>query len=403
MRSKGEGSGPFRVGKGWRAYVTVNGTRQYTKVYPTKALAQAEKKLLIERRDKGRLTPGATGTLEQWLTRWLRSVEPKDETDPKQHRRKTYAMDKWIIESKILPALGTVKLSALTEDHIEDWLAGLNVAASSKRRYLAPMKTALNVAVKRGRIGYNPAERVELAPSKKANTTSFSREDRDAILAAATGRNRVRWHLSLKLGIRPAEALGLTWPDFDETAGTLTIRHQMLRATGYGLYLQDKAKTDEGERVIRLPKSLVAMLAEHRMEQMLEIAQQGPDRFVFEKDGEPVALLFTQVNGRPIDVKMDTKLWHQLLDAAGLPNVRRYQSRHTAASHLLVDSGGDIAVTAKILGHADPAFTYRTYVHPLEEREAALMDRLDAPLAPHPAPHGADASEHERTQRTPNP
>jgi integrase len=372
--------------------VTVNGKRAYTKIYPTKAAASAAKKELIARRDDGRLTPGATGTLGQWMMHWLDNVA--------QHRPKTYAMDKWVIETKILPTLGPVKLSGLTEEHLEQWLAELKVAPSSQRRYLAPMKTALNLAVKRGKIGFNPAERVELAPVKKADTTAFSRLDRDAILKAATGRNSVRWHLSLKLGVRPAEALGLTWPDFDEDAGTITIRHQMLRATGFGLYLQDAAKTDAGERVIRLPKTLTAKLVEHRREQMLEIAQR-PDRYVFEKDGQPVALMFTLPNGRPIDVKVDTRHWHALLTAAGLPNVRRYQSRHTAASHLLVDSGGDVAVTAKILGHADAAFTYRTYVHPLEEREAELMARLDAPAAPHRAPDAPDVHEHQLTHGTP--
>lgn len=388
MRAKGEGS-VVAAGKGFRAYVTVAGKRVYTKVYATKALASAAKKELIARRDDGRLVAGATGTVGQWVTHWHENIA--------EHRPKTYANDKWIIEKRIIPELGALKLSSLTVEHIEAWLGGLNVGTSSQRRYLAPLKTALNVAVDRGRIGFNPAQRVKMAPQAKANTSAFSRADRDAILAAATGRNRARWHLALRLGIRPAEVLGLSWPDFDEREGTLTVRNQMLRATGFGLYLQPVTKTDAGDRVVRLPKSLVSMLVDHRREQLHEIAEQGGDRFVFESGGEPVALIFTQRNGRPIDVKMDTKHWHALLDDAGLPNVRRYKSRHTAASHAIVDSGGDVAVVAKMLGHSDPAFTYRTYVHPLEEREAALAEALDAPRAPHRAPDGVDASEHQET------
>lgn len=393
MRAKGEGGGPFKAGSGWRAYVTVNGKRVYTKVYPTKAAAGAAKKELIDRRDQGRLAVGASGTLGQWLTHWHENIA--------DHAKKTFAMDKWVIETKIIPALGTKKLSSLTEEDIEEWVRGLGVAPSSQRRYLAPMKTALNVAVKRGKIGFNPAERVQLGPAKrKGKVDAFSREDRDAILAATTGRrNAVRWHLSLRLGIRPAEALGLTWPDFDEAAGTLTIRHQLLRATGFGLYLQDATKSAAGERVIRLPKSLVRMLAEHRRIQLQEIARH-PERFVFEHEGQPVALMFTQLNGRPIDVKMDTKHWREILDAAGLPVERRYKTRHTGASHMIVDSGGDVAVVAKVLGHADPAFTYRTYVHPLEEREADLAARMDAAdnaPAPHRAPHAPDTHQHQET------
>lgn len=393
MRAKGEGGGPFKVGSGWRAYVTVKGKRVYTKIHPTKALAAAAKKELIDRRDDGRLASGAAGTVGQWLTHWHENIA--------DHANKTSAMDRWVIETKIIPALGSKKLSSLNEEDIEEWVRGLGVAPSSQRRYLAPMKTALNVAVKRGKIGYNPAERVTLAPAKrKAQASAFSREDRDAILAATQGRrNAVRWHLSLRLGIRPAEALGLTWPDFDEAAGTITIRHQMLRATGFGLYLQPTTKSPAGERVIRLPKSLTMMLVEHRRAQLVEIARR-PERYVFEHEGQPVALMFTQLNGRPIDVKMDTQHWREILDAAGLPYERRYKTRHTGASHMLVDSGGDVAVVAKVLGHSDPAFTYRTYVHPLEEREADLiarMDDADEQPAPHRAPHAPNAEQHPAT------
>lgn len=388
--AKGEGS-VVKAAGGYRGYVTVNGKRAYTKVYPTKALAAAAKRELLTRRDDGRLTAGKSPTVAQWMNHWLENVA--------KHRPTTYAMNKWVTETKIIPELGSIKINALTPERIEQWVTDLHVAPSSARRYLAPLKTALNVAAKRGGIGFNPADRVELAASAKPNTTAYSREDRDAILAAAQGRNRVRWHLGLKIGLRPSEVLGLTWPDFNERAGTLAIAHQMLRATGKGLYLQDAPKTDAGVRTIRLPKSLVKMLHEHRREQLAEIAVLGDERTVWEQDGKPVALMFTQENGRPIDARMDTRLWKKLLEQSGVETARRYQARHTAATHMIVDSGGDIAVTAKVLGHADSAFTYRTYVHPLEEREAALMEQLDAPAAPYRAPYGSDV---ERSQAETN-
>ena len=83
------------------------------------------------------------------------------------------------------------------------------------------------------------------------------------------------------------------------------------------------------------------------------MAEMGEEWVGWEFNGQPVALVFTQTNGRPIDTHMDTRAWHALLTAAGLAEVRRYKARHTAASHLVVDSGGDVAVTAKIRGHAD--------------------------------------------------
>lgn len=386
--AKGEGS-MSKTDKGWRGYVTVNGKRKYTSFHKTKALCAQEKRELLNRRDDGRLVAGKVPTVAQWMNHWSENVT--------KARPTTAALNAWVITNKIIPELGSIKLSALTAERLEQWVVDLNVKPASQRRYLAPLKTALNVAALRGHIPFNPALRVELAPQGKPNTSAFSREDRDAILAAAVGRNRARWHLSVRLGLRPAEALGLTWPDFNPKTGVLTIRHQLLRATGQGLYLQDAAKTAAGEREITLPKSLAALLVEHRKEQMHLMAQVGEEWVGWSYEGQPVALMFPQANGKAVDAKMDTKLWHALLASAGLEDVRRYKSRHTAATHLISDSNGDVAVTAKILGHADASFTYRTYVHPLAEREQALMDAMDEPSAPYGAPYDVAVSESGRT------
>jgi integrase len=391
--AKGEGSG-FRAKSGpnmgmYRAYVTIDGKRKYTPWVTNKAELGQMKRELLNRRDAGTLIAGRVPTVEQWMNHWLDSVA--------KHRPTTYAMDRWVTDKRIIPELGTIRLDKLTTERLEQWVTWLNVAPTSARRYLAPLKTALSVAAARGHVARNVAESVELEKQKRTKKSAFSREDRDAILAAATGRNRARWHLGLKLGLRPAEVLGLTWPDFDPDAGTLTISHQLLYAKGAGMYLQPAAKTDAGERTIKLPKTLATMLREHRTEQLLLMAQVGDDWKGWDFDGEPVALMFPQENGRPTGAGTDIRLWKALLAAAGLGSVKRYKGRHTAASHMIVDSGGDIAVTAKVLGHADPGFTYRTYVSPLEEREQQMADRLDGPAAaPYVAPYAPGASEHER-------
>ena len=376
---KGEGSA-FKTGAGYRGYVTINGKRKYFSA-KTKAEAAQKKRLLLTRRDDGRLVAGKTSTVGQWMMHWLDNV--------RKARPTTYAMDRWVIETKIIPELGTIKIDTLTAERIEQWVSDLGVAPSSQRRYLAPMKAALEVAFKRGHIAFNPATRVELEPQKKPNTSAFSREDRDAILRAATGPNSARWHIGLRIGLRPSEALGLSWPDFNEKAGTLTIRNQLLRATGKGLYLQEDTKTEAGERVIKLPKSLVALLVAHRKEQMVARGQLGDEWLGWDFDGKPVALMFAQPNGRPIGAHTDTAAWRKLLESAGLSAERRYKGRHTAITHMLHDSGNDVAVTAKNAGHTDPGFTYRTYVHPLEAREAALAEKMDAPYG---APYEAGES-----------
>lgn len=365
--AKGEGSA-FKTDKGYRGYVTINGKRKYFSA-KTKAEAAQKKRELLNRKDDGRLVAGTVPTVAQWMNHWLENVA--------KHRPTTYAMDKWVMERKVIPELGTIKLNALTAERLEQWVADLNVAPASQRRYLAPLRTALTVAFKRGHIPFNPAARVELEPQGKPKASAFSSEDRDAILAAATGYNAARWHLSLRLGLRPGEVLGLTWQNFDAKAGALTVTHQLLYAKGKGLYHQPEPKTEAGDRLIQLPKALAKLLIEQRRLQMGLMAELGAKWEGWEYDGVPVALIFTQDNGHPIQSRMDTARWKALLGRAGLDATKRYKSRHTAASHLIVESGGDVAVTADILGHADSGFTYRTYVHPLEEAKRRLAEKMD--------------------------
>jgi integrase len=61
--------------------------------------------------------------------------------------------------------------------------------------------------------------------------------------------------------------------------------------------------------------------------------------------------------------------------------------RHTCAS-LLFEQGRNVRQVADWLGHADPSFTLRTYVHLMDEGigDAEFMDQAVAGSAP-PASH----------------
>lgn len=109
------------------------------------------------------------------------------------------------------------------------------------------------------------------------------------------------------------------------------------------------------------------------------MAEAGETWETLERDGRPVALVFTHPDGRPILETFDQDAWSRLLERAGLPHVSRYTARHSAAS-MLVDMGVEISVVASILGHADTAITYRTYVHPYRDKQTAAMDAMAAAL-----------------------
>lgn len=370
MRSaKGEGTIFFVASRAqYRGYVTVDGKRKYFSG-KTKAEASQARKELIRRRDSGEVVHGREYTVGEWLDHWLNNV-----LDVKPYTLQTY---RWTTEKVIKPKLGHVKLLNLRPEHIEEWMSGLTQSPATVRRFHSILRAALNVAVSRGHLPRNPTLLARAPRAPKPKTDSFSLADALAILAAVEGRrNAVRWHLGIREGLRPGEITGLTWPDFDMKTGTLTVHRQLTRVTGRGLVLQESPKTRAGERVIRLAPSLATMMREHRTHQLLEMAELGEDWRGWEFGGVPVPLIFTTATGSAIDAANDRREWNRILDAAGLPRANRYRARHTAATLMLLE-GADVAVVAKKLGHADPAFTYRTYVHPLDVREDELGERMD--------------------------
>jgi hypothetical protein len=59
-------------------------------------------------------------------------------------------------------------------------------------------------------------------------------------------------------------------------------------------------------------------------------------------------------------------MWIPALEAAGIPYFRPYDLRHTCAT-LLIYEGRTLNEVAEHLGHADPGFTARVYIHVLRD------------------------------------
>jgi integrase len=66
--------------------------------------------------------------------------------------------------------------------------------------------------------------------------------------------------------------------------------------------------------------------------------------------------------GRPYHPDTLSDFWRELCDAAEVRRIRLHDARHSCAS-IMHAQAIPIAVIAAWLGHADPAFTMRTYVH----------------------------------------
>ena len=156
------------------------------------------------------------------------------------------------------------------------------------------------------------------------------------------------WHdffyLEITTGLRRGEISGLMWSDFDEEKGTLSIRRTLHTKEGGGYYVGE-TKTGKGRRVIKLPPSTVQMPKQRKKASL--------SQWMFPSPMHPED---------PINPNSAYGRMKKIMNAAGLPNIRFHDLRHTFATHALT-SGVDAKTLSGILGHTKTSFTLDTYTH----------------------------------------
>lgn len=344
--------------------------------------AATKLRVLREQTEKQTVPVGKTPTVEQWLTHCVTRVLPTTplrkglkENSLKEYRR--HAKQYWG------PLVGHVRLDRLTAEDIEDAEATLveigNPFLGKNARPLSAdtvnlahviLRRCLTLAVRKGHLIVNPAGAQSMeAPSRsKKEVQPLATEDWKLVLHHAPKfRSPARWTVALAMGLRQGEVLGLRWDeDLDLKAGTLRVQQILFRVTGKGICF-GPPKTERSERTIQLPEQLVAELRTHRIAQLEERLAAG-DQWV------DSGLVFTQVNGKPIDARDDRRHWHKLLVAAGVAPIKLHAARHTAATMMLLQ-GIDRRVVMDIMGWSQSSIA-DNYQHAVSEAKVDAAAKI---------------------------
>lgn len=378
-RGHGEGTIYRRQDGRWCAQVTVGydpatGNPKRRTVYGRTRLEVAEKlaRLLAEKQ-QGLLGNPTKETLEQYLHRWLETVQRP------RARPNTLAQYETLIRRHIVPTLGRLRVDRVTPAHLQQLYSDKLAAAlspSTVRTIHAILHKALGQAVKWGLLPRNPADAVERPRVPRHEFTPLTPAQVQAFLQEARGdRLYALYVLAVTTGMRLGELLGLTWPDVDLDAGEVRVRRQLVWVRNVEPTLAEP-KTDAGRRTISLPPLAVEALHEHRRRQLEERLLAGPawqDRW---------HLVFTTPLGTPINPSnLRNRSFRPLLEKAGLPRVRFHDLRHSVASFLLA-AGTNVKAVQELLGHITSRVTLDTYAHTLpgmRQQVAATLERLVAP------------------------
>jgi integrase len=183
-----------------------------------------------------------------------------------------------------------------------------------------------------------------------------------------------RWLMFFELlahtGLRISEALGLDWTDVEFGARPrLRVRRQCYRGR------VSRLKTRNSRRDLPISPALARKLWAVRPPHA-----EGP--IFVTRNGTR----FGDRNVRRVLVAAAIRagLTKQVTDPRGrlltVSRVSFHTFRHTCAS-LLFEGGKNIKQVSRWLGHADPAFTLRTYVHMLDDGlgEVSFLDAATAP------------------------
>jgi integrase len=367
-RGNNEGSIYKRKNGRWRAQISLHGRRIGISV-KSKNEAQSWLRKIQDEVEGGLQYENTQVTLQSFIHAWLVSIEPS-------LRYNTNLQYRQIAETHILPTLGQQKLREIKPERIQQMYNRMVDAGKGLRTIRlthAVLRRALFHANKLGLIARNPA--LGVVPPKYVRKEMKALDDKQAqqLLAFAEAKGDrfyALYHLAISTGMRQGELLGLKWVDVNLDQGYLQVQRQLVRMqdTQFGF---SSPKTKSGIRRIDLGDSSVQVLKAHKNRQY-EARVLAGSKWI-EDD-----LVFPSSIGTPMNRDNLRSLFKRLLGAAGLPDIRFHDLRHTAAS-LMLNNGVPLLVVSKRLGHAQPSITLDVYGHqiPTGQQEAAnLMDRL---------------------------
>lgn len=317
----------------------------------TKAEVQSKLAAAAQHKAKHLPQPDERLTTAGWLDRWL-----TDNRRLSEGSRVTY---RETIANYIAPALGNVRLVALTVADVERMTNGLldrGLSVSTAQQARRVLSVALNAAMRADLLHRNVAALSEPPRSRSEGRAdlALTSGEAEAVIAAASGHRLAALPVVLlTLGIRKGEALALRWDEvvLDGDDPHVRITASLSRLTGRGL-VRGETKTVGSARTVPLVEPALTALKQHKRTQAAErlAATVWVD----------AGVVFSTEHGQYLDPRNALREWHGWTTAAGLGKRRMHSGRHTAAT-LLLERGVPLEVVSAVLGHSSIAITADVY------------------------------------------
>ncbi len=289
---------------------TIHGSARRAQEYLTK---------MLHERDLGRGLESAVITLNEFLDRWLdTAAKPK-------LREKSYHSYESLLRRYIRPVLGERILSAVTPLDVQDAYQKMIDRCLSARtvRYThSVLRSAVRQGIRWRLLLQDPTDGAQLPRLGRREMGVLTAEQSRIFLSAVlkTHYGPV-FAVALTTGMRPSEYLALKWHDIDWDRGTVSVVRTLERAPGGWRFAETKRA--RSRRIVKLQDWVLETLKNLQARTIRRSGCSRPDN---------PELVFTSPAGRPIYSDKLSKRFKAILGHNGLPMIRLYDLRHTAAT-----------------------------------------------------------------------
>ncbi|WLR55947.1 site-specific integrase [Mesobacillus subterraneus] len=359
-----------------------DGKRRQKKKRGFSSKSEAEKALadFISEVNKGiYLEPSNNNYGEFIRTDWLMSKK-------RQLSKVTYDKYKLIVEKRIIPELGNIKINKIKPLHLERFMSNLyplNAARQeSKDEEVEPLalksqidiynviKQSFRDAVEWKLIkpDENPAKSLKRPKDERKKEITVLEEEELRLLLdeAKSSSYYLAFLLAATGGLRQSESLGLRWNNVSFKDNSVFITETLSHD---GKRIGNKVKTKSSRRVVEMPQYVMDELMKKFEEIQNDKKKSGADYV----DNN---LVICTSLGKPINPRNLLRTLYNISHKADLKRISYHSLRHTHAT-LLMKKGISPKLVQERLGHSNVKILLQFYSHLLPSMQKETIDVLD--------------------------
>lgn len=274
-------------------------------------------------------------TLRMWVSIWLETY------------KKPSVSNSWYVQIErrtrpLVDVLGSRKLAAITQGDLRKYL---NRYAGQSEKYIKTnftlVREIFRTAQQDEKINKDPAAELTMPKGKEERKRrSMTQEETAAFLEAVKGNDiELLAKFMFYCGLRPGEALALTWDDVDLEKNVVNIGKAYKKDGTTG-----PPKSSAGNRVVPIPKTFACELKKPRKSKEKRIVDVGSMK---------------TVDRRWADIRKKMCCLDATLSEDDL---QLYMLRHTYCTNL-EKAGVPINIAKVLMGHSSIQMTARIYTH----------------------------------------